>query len=156
MPGKSSPNRNHLRVIKTARTLKKINAAAQEGFWPLVKPVTPSPDIHHMVGVFQNTTTGEIVLSGDCRYPPDEGYQCVVPHTDYYPYHFPQPYAAYLIPDDLKEGEQVWLEDLIEDIVAVFGNQGYHPRLQSCEAVWENGDFRILFDPDKDAPVFIG
>ncbi len=156
MFGKSSQNPNHLRVIKTARTFKKINAAAQEGFRPLVKPVIPSPDIHEMVAVSQNTITGEIMLSGDCRYPFDEGYECVVPYTCYYPYHFPQPYAAYLIPADLKEGEQVWIEDLIEDIVAVFGNQGYQPRLKSCEAVWENGNFRILFDPEKDAEVWIG
>lgn len=67
MFGKSSKNPNRLRVIKTARTLKKINAAAKAGLWPLVKPVIPSPDIHEMVAVSQNTITGEImpcILSG--------------------------------------------------------------------------------------------
>jgi hypothetical protein len=134
----------------------KINAAAKAGLWPLVKPVIPSPDIHEMVAVFQDKATGEIELSGDMRNGFGQDYECVIPYTTYYQYHFRLPYAAYLIPVDLKEGEQVWIEDLIEDIVAIFGNQGYQPRLKACEAVWENGNFRILFDPEKDAPEWIG
>jgi hypothetical protein len=156
MPNKSANNPDGLRIINTARTLKKINAAATAGLWPLVKPVIPSPEVQEMVAVFQNKVTGEIKLSGDCRSHFGDEYECVMDYTDYYPYHFPEPYAAYLIPTDLQEGERVWLDDVIEDIVAVFGNQGYRPRLDSCEAIWEQGNFRILFDPKKDAEVWIG
>lgn len=156
MHGEENPNPKNLRVIKTARTEAQINYAAREGFWPLVKPVKPGKQIHFMVAVYQHKKTGEIILSGDFRWPPGEPYRQVVPYTDYYPYHFPSPFAAYLIPPDLKKGESVWLEDLIEDLVAVWGNQGYQPRLASAEAIWNGKDFEIQFDPEKDAEMWIG
>lgn len=148
---------NNLRVINTARTTEEINDAAKKGFYPLIKPVVPSPDIHNMVAVFQNKQTGEIQLSRDVRWSLDGGdYERVLDYHHYYPYSFPEPFAAYLVPLDIAEGERVWLSDVIEDIVSVFGNQGWHPRLEACEAIWANGDFTIQFDPDTDAGVLIG
>lgn len=156
MFGQPENNPHNLRVVTTARTTEAINEAAKEGFRPLIKPVTPSPDIHNMVAVYQHRKSGEIELSGDCRSVPGNGYECVLPFRTYYPYSFPEPFAAYLLPTDLEEGERVWLEDIIEDIVAVFGNQGWQPRLDSYEALWIGGDFKIQFDPEKDAPLLIG
>tara|TARA_R110000850_G_scaffold135382_3_gene256580 strand:- start:779 stop:1249 length:471 start_codon:yes stop_codon:yes gene_type:complete len=149
-------NPNNLRVVKTARTVESINQAAKEGFRPLIKPVEPSDQIHYMVGVFQHQETGEIVLSGDCRGGPEPGFEVALPHRDYYPYFFKEPFAAYLVPPDLGEGARVWIEDVIEDIVAVWGNQGYQPRLSWCEATWAEGDFTLNFDPNEDAPQWVG
>lgn len=55
------------RVIRTARTVQKINAAADAGFFPLVKAVKPNPDVHEMVAVMQDPLTGRITLSRDMR-----------------------------------------------------------------------------------------
>jgi len=143
-----------LRVIKTGRTVDEINAAAKLGLRPLVKPVRPNKDIHYMVAVLQDPETGEIKLSCDRRDQLDS--KKVIDYTFYYPYHFPNPFAAYLIPADLAAGEEVWLEDLIEDLVAVYGNQGYHPRLKSASALWTGYDFVILFNPSRDAEHWIG
>jgi hypothetical protein len=156
MHGLPKDNPNNLRVIATARTYKSINAAAREGFRPLVKAVVPSPEIHRQVAVYQHKETREIKLSGDRRVRMGEEYEHVLPFRRYYQYSFPEPYAAYLVPPDLVEGERVWLQDVIEDIVAVFGNQGWHPRLECCEAVWLNGEFQIQFDPERDARRLIG
>ena len=149
-------NPNHLRVIHTARTEKAINKAAREGFRPLVKPVIPGEQIQALVAVFQHKQTGEIYLSGDMRNYPDNQHEMVVPFRTYYPYKFPSSYAAYLIPADLVTGDRIWLDDLIEDIVAVWGNQGYQPRLKHAEATWTGKDFTIHFDPEADALVCIG
>ena len=46
-----------------------------------------------------------------------------------------EPFAAYLIPRDLKAGERVFVEDLIEDFVGGEWNQGDVLRLDSCEAI---------------------
>ena len=143
------------RIIRTARTLEEINTAARNGFRPLIVPVKPSPEIHHMMAVYQNPATGEIELSGDVRHQPKHMTK-VMDYTTYYPYCFPNPYAAYLLPPDLRRGEEVWLEDVIEDIVAIHGNQGYSPRLTAAPAKWWVTYFRILFDPDRDAPRWIG
>jgi hypothetical protein len=156
MFGQPENNPHHLRVVKTARTAEAINAAAQEGFRPLVKAVKPSRKIHNWIAVYQHRKTGEIEVCGDCRWLPGEDYDLVIPFHYYYPYHFPEPFAAYLLPADLVDGERVWLEDIIEDIVAVYGNQGWCPRLEACEAIWREGKFIIQFDPKKDAPRLIG
>jgi hypothetical protein len=149
---KDSPGNR--RVVQTARTKDEINAAALKGLKPLVRPVRPGEDIHYMVAVFQDPETGLINLSGDMR---DEiSGEMVVDYTRYYPYHFPNPFAAYLLPHDLAVGEEVWLEDLIEDLVAVWGNQGYQPRLPAAPAVWNGSNFEIQFDQNRDADHWMG
>jgi uncharacterized protein (TIGR02996 family) len=141
------------RVIKTARTKDEINAAARRGFKPLVLEVKQNKQISSWVAVHQDPTTGEIQTTGDHRYhPPGEP----VVSVRYYPYHFASPYAAYLLPTDLKVGEEVWLEDVIEDLVGIWGNQGHTYRLEAAPARWNGKGFDILFDPQRDAARWIG
>lgn len=147
--------RGNRRVIKTARTVADINAAAQAGFWPLVKAVKPSRAISHMVAVFQDPENGQIEISGDSRRQFWD-WNKVMDYTLYYPYHFPNPFAAYLLPKDLAKGEEVWLEDLIEDVVAIQGNQGYYPRLKEGLAIWNGTDLELQFNPERDAQRWIG
>jgi hypothetical protein len=109
-----------------------------------------------MIAVYQHKETGEIEIVGDFRCGMGEEYKQVVPFMGFYQYNFPNPYAAYLVPPDLAEGERIWLHDIIEDIVAVYGNQGWHPRLECGEAIWVNGDFQVQFNPERDAPRLIG
>ncbi len=149
-------NVNDRRVIKTARTEEAINEAALEGFRPLVKPVKPGKDVSNSFAVYQHGETGQVVVVGDNRKGCGPPYRQVIDWTDYYPYTFPSPFAAYLVPADLPEGEIVWLEDLIEDIRGIDGNQGYYPRLPAWEARWTGEDFEILFNPRRDKPRFLG
>ena len=143
-----------LRAIKTARTVGEINGAADAGFLPIVKPVLPNPEVHDMCAVFQDPETGRIEVSIDGRMP-GKG-KMVMEYTKYYQYSFPSPYAAYLAPRDLEVGEEVWLDDVIEDVVAVYGNQGFRPRLESCAAVWTGSQFQILFNSASDTDEWIG
>ncbi|MFA6246253.1 MAG: hypothetical protein WC615_04890 [Mucilaginibacter sp.] len=140
---------NNLRIIKTARSEAAINAAVKEGYWPLVKPVVPSPQIKSKYSVVQNTTTGEIKVVHDYRENTwgDKNLATVIDFTYYYPHHFESPFAAYLIPSDIVIGETVWLSDLIEDIVSGNWNQGDTFRLKSCEATWNGKDFIIHVKP---------
>jgi hypothetical protein len=174
-------NRTELRIIKTARSEKAINEAVEQGYWPLVKPVIPSPDIKVKFAVSQNKTTGKITVAHDYRdsniespikpvaeFPKPtqdeiDGFNLAFPHvpysnpaikedtvigwTYYYPYHFESPFAAYLIPNDLKVGDVVMLEDLIEDVVDKSWNQGDTYRLESCEAVWDGKEFILRHNP---------
>jgi hypothetical protein len=159
MHGERKKSNPKLRTIKTARTLAKINAGAQRGFFPLMRPVKPNPEIRVKYAVFQNPETGEIVVSGDYRYFGQDRSKGpltrVLGWTYYYPYSFPSPFAAYLLPPDLEVGEHVWLEDLIEDIVGETWNQGNKYRLKSAEAIWNGKDFEIQFD-DKQIVQAVG
>lgn len=136
--------RGELRVIRTARTEEEINRAARAGYFPLVRKVSPSPEIRSKFAVYQNPESGEISVVGDYRAGGwgDE----VIEFTFYYPHNFPSPFAAYLLPSDLRIGEVVILEDLIEDLIGNRWNQGDVYRLKSCEAEWDGKDFIIHYD----------
>lgn len=151
---KSSPNNpKEYRVIKTARSLKAINKAVKKGFNPILKRVEPSKEIQSKYTLFQSTETNKIELVVDARavhrLEKNPNYIKVIDTTFYYPYNFKSPFAAYLVPPDLKEGEVVYLEDLIEDLIGFKWNQRVTHRLSSCEARWNGKDFDILYDAKK-------
>ncbi|MCO6485930.1 MAG: hypothetical protein J5I41_09185 [Saprospiraceae bacterium] len=151
--------REDLVVIRTARTEEAIGAAIEEGFWPLVKPVKPTAGIRSKYCVYQHKTTGRVQVVGDFRveqWMDKATWQCVIPWTTYYPYTFPSPFAAYLIPPGLPVGEWVWLEDLIEDLPDTSWNQGDTTRLAAAEAIWNGTDFDILYDPESEKRHIIG
>ena len=151
-------NSNRLRVIETARDLNSINVATKNGFRPLIKKVEPSADIRSKYSVIQNKITGEIQVIGDFRMSSDysERYQTVIDWTYYYPHCFTSPFAAYLIPKDIKIGERVFIPDLIEDFVGASWNQGDTYRLESCEAIWNGSDLEIQYDPNTNRSDWIG
>ena len=138
------------RTIKTARSEVAINLAAKRGYWPLVKKVVPSEEIKTKFAILQHEKTGEIKVLGDYRSREGNGYKMIIDFTWYYLHHFKSPFAAYLIPKNLKKGEKVFLEDLIEDYVGWCWNQGDAYRLESSEAIWNGTDFEILKKQDED------
>ena len=151
---------NNLRIIKTARDEESINIAAKNGFYPVVKKVEKSDEIRSKYAVLQNKKTGEIKVWGDYRSSyldivDGSDYKMIIDFTYYYPYEFKSPFAAYLIPPDIKVGERVFLEDLIEDYLGANWNQGDTYRLESCEAVWNGKDFDIQYDSSQ-RTEFIG
>lgn len=159
------------RTIKTARSEEAINEAVDQGFWPLVKPVIPSPDIKVKFAVKQDKATGKIKVVHDYRLAdvpikpvrpefnnnahPIES-DVVIGFTYYYPYQFQSPFAAYLVPNDIQVGDVVMLEDLIEDIVADEWNQGDKYRLKSCKAMWNGNDFILQQDPNRIGVTSLG
>lgn len=151
------PNPNNLRVIKTARSLRKINEAARNGYKPLLKKVEQSRDIKSKFAIWQNQKTREIKLSEDYRaeYSFEDDMIKVIDWTFYYPKPFKNPFAAYLIPLDIAIEERVFLEDLIEDIVGQSWNQGDSNRLAGAEAIWTGNDFEIQVT-NNDARYLIG
>lgn len=152
-----SDSDNTLRRIKTARTEKAINAAAKIGLRPLVKPVKPSHEIQSKIRICQNKQTGEIAIQGDYRAIFDDSvWEVVVNWMFFYPHAWPSPFAAYLIPPDIKVDEIVILEDLIEDLVGSSWNQGDVYRLRSCKAKWTGNDFILDYDPERSQSFFVG
>lgn len=155
----TNKNSHGLRVIKTARDMNSINNAAKSGLKPLIKKVEPSDKIRSKYSVVQNKKTGEIKIVGDFRgryYSNDNDYETVIDWTFYYPHSFKSPFAAYLIPKDIKTGERVFVEDLIEDYIGASWNQGDTYRLESCEAIWNGTDLEIQYDPETNRSDFIG
>ena len=141
---KKDSNKSNLIVIKTARDIESINNACHEGYFPLIKPVKPLEMIRTKFSVLQNISTGEVEMIKDFRsvrnrttYFIDDfdgeanteqpEFKTVIDWTYYYPYQFELPFAAYLIPKDLKKGNRVYIEDFIGHA----WNQGDTYRLES-------------------------
>ena len=147
-----------LRVIKTARRIDDINKAVELGFIPLVKRLKPLKKLFNTIGFFRNKNTNEIVeaeayvvyhQSGITSYEDEREWELVVPFYSYYPYKFASDYAAYLVPSDIKKGEKIILEDLIQDYYGgSFWSQNI--RVESLQAIWTGEDFSILYDPKTD------
>jgi hypothetical protein len=121
-----------------------------------VKTVEPSPKIASWISVYQHGETGEIQVISDHRFRLHKPWNAVVEHFEYYSGRKEHPVAAYLLPSDLVVGERVFLVDLIEDRVGVFGNQGHNYRLESAYAIWNGKDFDIQWDESKDAERWVG
>ena len=154
----SKPRNKNLRVIRTARTLFSINFWARMGYYPLIKAITPSDEIRRKIKVVQNKKTGAISLVRDYRsnIGASDNFNIVIDWTYYYPYNFRSPFAAYLIPKDLKIGERVFIKDLIQDYPGLAWNQGDTLRLKSCEAKWNGEDLIIDFDPNVTTTRVVG
>jgi hypothetical protein len=117
----------------------------------LIKPVLELPEptqeeIEEFRRTFPNVQYIEPVVDQET----------VIGWTYYYPYQFESPFAAYLVPPDIKVGEKVMLEDLIEDVVSHTWNQGDTFRLKSCAAVWGGQDFVIVDEPIGNRVAIIG
>jgi len=69
---------------------------------------------------------------------------------------FSSPFAAYLIPKDIKMGERVLLADLIEDYMGASWNQGDTYGLESCEALLNGKDLEIQYDQRVNRSEFVG
>lgn len=139
-----SENTIEVPLVHTARTVYAINAAAKEGYWPLLRSIEPSTRIREKTLVSQNSD-GTINVAHDYR---------AQPGADAYwrnPYHSPLPFAAYLIPPDLQAGARVYLTDMIEDIVGQRWNQGDSYRQNSAYAVWDGTDLKI----EQEAPLSV-
>ena len=153
-------NLNNLRVIKTARSIKQINQAVDEGFRPLMKKVEPSEKIRSKYWVLQDPKTQKVKYVSDARamwrLKKHENYIILIDQTWEYPYNWPNSFAAYLIPKDLEKSERVFLEDLIEDYVGLSWNQGHTFRLPTCEAIWNGTDFEIQYDPKEHIARIMG
>lgn len=140
------------RLIFTARSIEEIKHLEQSGCRVLIKKVEPNPDIYERLAVILNEDTGYHTFTGDLRNMPflcqliEPSKFIPIPSFTYYPYQFPAPIAAYILPDDLEVGERVFLVDLIEDYVACKWNQGPKSRLSSHYAVWNGTDFEVEWD----------
>ena len=142
------------RIIYTARNLEDINAAVKEGLRIYLLPCNPSPPFEYKVSVYQHKTLGTYRLDLDprLRYRNPEMYH-QWRHAlalNYYPPLFENAFAAYLIPADLKVGERVWLDDLIEDLLGSVSGQGLgRMRLSSAYARWNGRTFEIEYDKNN-------
>jgi len=135
-----------IRVISTIRGETAINAAKEMGLKLLELRAEVSDQFKVKYKKLQHRKTGEIITIGDFR---DDnlysnlGYKTLVDWTSKNPSKFFSPYAAYVIPKDLKKEECVLINDVITNHVSGRWNQGDVYRLSKSEAIWTGKYFYI-------------
>jgi hypothetical protein len=147
-----------LRKIKTLRGQKNIDIAIANGNNLILRKVEPFSTVKGKYCIVKNKRTGKESKIYDFR--DERGYseefEIIKDWTyQYHNYDFPQE-AAYLIPNDIKDGEIVIIEDLIENFLGYHYNQGGSERLKSCKAIWKNYDLQIQYNPDIDCIRVVG
>ena len=135
-----------LRVIRTIRGETAINAAKEMGLKLIELRAEVSDEFKVKYKKIKNRTTGHIVTLGDFRedqYYLNMGYKTLVNWTSRNPSKFFSPFAAYIVPKDLKSGERVLINDVITNHVSGRWNQGDVYRLSKSEAIWTGRYFNI-------------
>lgn len=150
----SNPN---LHTIKTARTLTEMNFAIANGSILLLQRAGDGRQVRQHLAVSRNNETGKIVFSDDVRYPHSlhvvkSEYTTIIDFFEYHPAGLSVPVAAYVIPKDLPVGVDVFVEDVIEDLV-VESSQNTSERLSGWWAVWDGA--QLNFQP-HDSGVILG
>ena len=135
-----------LRVIRTIRGETTINAAKEMGLKLIELRAEVSDEFKIKYKKVKDKLTGKIVTLGDFRedhYFRKSRYKTIVDWTSRNPSKFFSPYAAYIVPKDLKSGERVLINDVITNHVSGRWNQGDVYRLSKSEAIWTGRYFDI-------------
>jgi hypothetical protein len=139
-----------LREVKTARSLEALNQAVEDGLMILVAGLEPDAQITQPVFMIKNAdgTFAEMLSYRDIglmltRSNEDERLESYRSFEQYH-YQFKKPWAAYLIPSDIKIGEQVFVWDVIQDRKSTRMNQGGgYTRQTQAIATWTGDDLDI-------------
>ena len=137
---------NGLRVIRTIRGETAINVAKEMGLKLIELRAEVSDDFNVKYKKVKDKLTGKIVTLGDFRedhYFRKSRYKTIVDWTSRNPSKFFSPFAAYIVPKDLKSGERVLINDVITNHVSGRWNQGDVYRLSKSEAIWTGRYFDI-------------
>lgn len=147
-----------LRKIKTLRGQKSIDIAITNRTNLIIRKVEPFSTIKGKYSIVKNKLTGKESKIYDFRDQRgySEHFEIVKDWTyEYNNYVFPKE-AAHVIPQDIKDGEFVIVDDLIENFLGYQNNQGGSERLKSCRGLWKNNALQIQYNPDIDCIKVIG
>lgn len=135
-----------LRLIRTIRGETAISAAKEMGLKLIELRAEVSDEFKIKYKKVKDKLTGKIITLGDFRedhYFRKSRYKTLVNWTSRNPSKFFSPFAAYIVPKDLKSGERVLINDVITNHVSGRWNQGDVYRLSKSEAIWTGRYFNI-------------
>ena len=147
-----------MRIIKTIRGKKALQTSKEQNIKIIIRNVEPFQTVSGKYCIVKNKITGRTRKLHDFRDSRgrNDNYEVITDWTYEYQNHEYPDFAAYVIPDDIQEGEVVFIKDLIENLIGYTHNQGGNRRLDSCKAQWVNNDLKILYNPDRDVIRVVG
>jgi len=135
----------HFRSITTAGDLYSISEGAQAGLNPVVVARKQHPSLYITSHYYQNVQTREVRLFNNSDV--EDGFYPLF-DLRHYPYTYQSRVAAYMIPKDIRIGEVVLLEDIIEDFIGALTPTP--KRLPSALAIWDGARMVVLYSRQND------
>lgn len=139
-------NWNDLRVIKIAWTEDEMNEALDNDFDLHFIDYHQNPQVNRKLLVVKENDTGRIRCCSDFRVLMKGDHTLIKTYYGNFPLKTTLPFAAYILPKDIKKNEYVVIEDVIEDLIEGYWNQGDTVLLTMCMARW-TGD-KFIYDHD--------
>lgn len=149
-------NFQKLPVVRTARGLAEINFAVANGYKVALRKTSPTGGPRYDVALIYEERSNRYACRYDHRTftePDDEFNAELMPKwetvIDFFSHPVPgapEPVAAYVIEPDLPPDTDVYLEDLIEDLLDEL-NQGAVERLQGWYGHWDGREIKIYEHP---------
>jgi len=140
---------NDLRIIKTAWTI-------DNDFDLHFVDYNQNPQVNRKLLVFKEKDTGKISFHSDYRLLIKSGDILIKIYDGNFPLKTILPFAAYILPKDIKINEYVVIAHVIEDLVEGYWNQGDTVLLTMCMARWTGDKFIYDYDPKQTKKEFIG
>ena len=138
---------NHgLKEVRTARSLAALNLAVKKGLQIQVVQLEADVSLERSFYLVEHDdgTFSEIVDYRSIIMPSSNDKAIVTDHYfSQYRYCFDKPWAAYLLPADVEEGDRVFVWDVIQDYVETHMNHGGSLRQRQCIATWVGGELVI-------------
>lgn len=145
-------NFNRLPVVKTCYATDELNEAVQIGHQVCVLQIKESRDLKLKGLLLRNRQSGEYRLVSDRTMFVQYGNVIEYPDEEWETIHEVKGYArnrpasqgwgAYILPLGIRSGDRVYIEDLIEDIVADSFWYSVHPAVDA-EGVWNGTSIDI-------------
>ncbi len=135
----------HFRPIATAGDLDSISEGAQAGLNPVVVPRKQHPSLYITGHYHQHIQNKEVRLFNNSQV--EDGFYPLF-DLRHYPYTYQSRVAAYMIPKDIRIGEVVLLEDIIEDFIGAL--RPNPRRLPSAPAIWDGARMVVLYSREND------
>lgn len=157
--GLAKENYNDLPIVQTARSLAIMEDAQARGYKLVFKNTGEESSFGaEKYVLYQHIHTGKLWWSGDYR---NESPHEVFGQAGGSKWHLikdwfhvrpdrPFPLAAYIVPKDLQPGTRVYLEDVVEDVLETYWNQGNAERILSSGATWDGVNFIVDETTDWD------
>lgn len=152
-------NTEDLVNISTARNVNEINKAVKDGYNVVLKITDEQKNSLFSSGYKYSlikTESGKYIEYVDPRveYRIGEKFETIISHKTYNDTSSRIHYAAYIVPKNLKVGDRVFLEDIIED----FPYHIHHgsSKLKSWTAIFNGKDFDIDYKILEDSIMYIG
>ena len=142
-------NSNDLRLIRTAWTLDDMNEALDSNFDLHFVDYHQNPQVNMKLLVVKDKDTGKIGYHSDYRLLMKSGDILINTYYGNFPLKTTLPFAAYILPKDIKKNEYVVIGHVIEDLIEGYWNQGDTVLLTMCMARWTGDKFIYDHDPKQ-------